>query len=312
MNTRRDFLKHTGLALGATCAASSLPPLSAAPVVTPSATTATDGRPVLVAVRDGSRAAMLDKAMAELGGMGAFVKPGQSVVIKPNIGWSVPPERGGNTHPELVKRLVELCFAAGAKSVSVFDKTCNPWRECYKISGIEAAAKEAGAEVVPGNDDAYYREVAIPGGKFLKKTLVHRLVLECDVFINAPVLKHHSGSLMTASMKNLMGVISDRKFYHTNDLHQCIADFCTFKRPHLNVLDAYHPMFRNGPRGKSVEDLVEKRTLLVSTDIVAIDAAAARLLDHAPEQVTHVKHAAAMGLGLMDLSRVDIRRLQIA
>lgn len=311
MNTRRDFLKQTSLALGASCAAASIAPIaSAAPVVTATATSG--GKPILVAVRDGSRSAMLDKALAELGGMKAFVKKGQSVVIKPNIGWSVSPERGGNTHPELVRRLVELCFEAGAKSVSVFDKTCNPWRECYKISGIEEAAKAAGAEVVPGNDDTYYREVAIPNGKILKKTLVHKLVLDSDVFINAPVLKHHSGSLMTASMKNLMGVISDRKFYHTNDLHQCIADFCTFRRPDLNVLDAYHPMFRNGPRGKSVEDLVEKRTLLVSTDIVAIDAAAARILDHEPEKVTHVKHAAAMGLGTMDLSRVDIRRLQIA
>lgn len=309
MSTRRDFIKHTGIALGASCAAGSISPLAAAPVAT---TTSSGGKPILVAVRDGSRAAMLDKAMAELGGMGAFVKKGQSVVIKPNIGWSVAPERGGNTHPELVKRLVELCFQAGAKSVSVFDKTCNPWRQCYEISGIEAAAKAAGAEVVPGNDDTYYREIQIPGGKTLKSAKVHKLILDSDVFINAPVLKHHSGSLMTASMKNLMGVISDRKFYHTADLHQCIADFCTFKRPHLNVLDAYHPMFRNGPRGKSVDDLVEKRTLLVSTDIVAIDAAAAKILDHEPSKVTHVKIAAAMGLGTMDLGAVDIRRLQLA
>jgi hypothetical protein len=77
--------------------------------------------PVLVALRDGSRTEMLDKAFANLGGISAFVKPGQTVVIKPNIGWDVSPEGGANTHPELVGHLVKLCVGAGAKSVSVFD-----------------------------------------------------------------------------------------------------------------------------------------------------------------------------------------------
>ena len=94
---------------------------------------------------------------------------------------------------------------------------------------------------------------------------------------------------MTAGMKNLMGVIWDRRVYHRDDLHQTIADFLTFKQPTLNVLDAYRPMFRNGPRGLSVEDLVEKRTLLASTDIVALDAAAAKLLGLQPADVRHVK-----------------------
>ncbi len=317
MKNRRDFLK-TGLALGATFSLADLGGLFAAeatpPGTVPAGSPAPGPKPVLVAVRDGSRTAMLDKALEALGGIGAFVKPGQTVVIKPNIGWDVPPERGANTHPELVARLVTLCREAGAKSVSVFDCTCDYWQSTYANSGIGPAATAAGAQMVPGDDRALYREVSIPGGVKLKKAMVHSLVLDSDVFFNVPVLKHHGGALMTACMKNLMGVVSkqDQSGYHRADLHQCIADFLTFKRPTLNILDAYHPMVRNGPRGKTAGDLVEMRTLLASTDIVAIDAAAARLLGHQPADVRHVRLAADLKIGTIDLGAVDIRRFKLA
>jgi uncharacterized protein (DUF362 family) len=146
----------------------------------------------------------------------------------------------------------------------------------------------------------------------LRSARVHSLVLDSDVFINVPVLKHHGGPLMTACMKNLMGVVWDRRFYHRNDLNQCIADFLTFKQPALNILDAYHPMVRNGPHGRSVEDVVEMRTLMASTDIVAIDAAGARMLGLQPADVRYVKLAADMKLGTMNLDSVDIRRFKLA
>jgi len=232
--------------------------------------------------------------------------------VKPNIGWDSPPERGADSHPELVKRVVEMCFAAGAKSVSMFDNTCDQWQRAYANSGMEKVAQETGATLVNGKDETFYHEVGIPDGKKLQKGRIHSLVLDSDVFINVPVLKHHGGSLMTGCMKNLMGIIWDRGFYHRTDLHQCIADLLTLKKPSLNVLDASAPMVRNGPRGKSADDLVVMRTLLVSADIVAIDAAGAKLLNHQPADVRHVKLAADMKLGTMDLENVDIRRFKLA
>jgi uncharacterized protein (DUF362 family) len=267
---------------------------------------------VLVAVRDGERVKLLDKAMAALGGMEAFVKKGQTVLVKPNIGWDAPPERGADTHPDIVRRVIEMCFAAGAKSVSMFDNTCDQWQRAYANSGIEKVAKDAGAILVNGKDPALYRQVEIPKGKKLRQAKVHSLVLDSDVFINVPVLKNHESALITACMKNLMGVIWDRAFYHRADLHQCIADLLTLKCPTLNILDAYAPMVRNGPRGKSVDDLVEMRTLLASTDIVAIDTAAAKLLNQQPSNVRHIVIGAEMNLGRMDLEKVDIRRFKLA
>lgn len=316
MQPRRDFLK-TGLALGATASLLDLGGLFAAePATAPAATTAgaapAGPRPVLVAVRDGDRVAMLEKALESLGGIGAFVKPGQTVLLKPNIGWDAPPERGANTHPSLVARLTELCLAAGAKSVSVFDNTCDQWQLAYANSGIEKAARDAGAKVINGKDETLYRETAIPAGLKLKNAKVHQLVLDSDVFINMPVLKHHGGAQMTSAMKNLMGCIWDRSVYHNIDLQQTIADFLTLRKPDLNIVDAYHPMVRNGPRGKSVEDCVEMRTLLASSDPVLIDTAAARLLGYTTEKVTHIKIGAGMNLGTMDLAAADVRRFKLA
>ena len=318
MKTRRDFVK-TSLAIGATFSlAANLNSLFAAEAVAPASTEtlpppAPSGpKPILVAIRDGDRVAMLDKALEEFGGIKAFVKPGQTVVIKPNIGWNAPPERGANTHPSIIGRLVSLCLAAGAKSVSVFDHTCNEWRETYVSSGIEKAARDAGGIVVNGNDQTLYREVQIPNGVKLKSAFVHSLILDSDVFINVPVLKQHGSTNMSASMKNLMGIVWDRGVWHRTDLSQYIADILTLKKPALNIMDAYHPMVRNGPQGKSVEDCVEMRTLLASTDIVAIDAAAAKLLGHSPEKITHVKIAHEMKLGRMDLENVDVRRHKLA
>jgi uncharacterized protein (DUF362 family) len=316
MNNRRDFLK-TGLALGATASLLELGGLFAAePSVTITAgapgTAPSGPRPILVAVRDGDRVTMLDKALEALGGIATFVKPGQTVLIKPNIGWDASPERGANTHPSIVARLTELCLQAGAKSVSIFDNTCDQWQRAYANSGIEAAARAAGAKLINGKDESLYRETAIPRGVKLKSAKVHQLVLESDVFINVPVLKHHGGAQMTAAMKNLMDCVWDRGVYHNVDLQQTIADFLTLRKPDLNIVDAYHPMVRNGPRGKSVEDCVEMRALLASADPVLIDAAAAKLLNYDLAKVPHIHLAADLKLGSLDFAAADVRRIKLS
>jgi len=265
----------------------------------------------LVAVRGGSATAMFDKAIASLGGMTKFVKKGQTVVVKPNIGWDSPPERAANTNPQLVGRIIEHCYQAGAKTVYVFDNPVNEWTRCYKNSGIESAAKNAGAKVVSGKSEGYYQAVEIKNGKILKNTRVHELILDSDVFINVPTLKTHGGTKLSISMKNLMGVIWDRSYYHNNNLHQCIADFTTFKKPDLNVVDAYRVLKRNGPRGVSVADVAEMQYQILGTDIVATDTAATKVFGIQPGQLTHIGMAEQLGSGTSDLDKLRINRLVI-
>lgn len=265
----------------------------------------------LVAVRNGEPDVMFDKAIESLGGMETFVKQGQTVVVKPNIGWDVTPERAGNTNPQLIKRIVEHCYNAGAKEVYVFDNTCDDWNKCYETSQIEGLAKEANAKVVPGNSESYYKEVEIPNGVSLKNAKVHELILDSDVFINVPVLKHHSSADLSIAMKNLMGVVWDRMYWHRNDLHQCIADYCLHRPPDLNVIDAYRVMMKNGPRGVSVEDVVTYKTQIVSTDIVAADAAAAKVFGSEPEDIEYIVKASELGIGNYKLDELNINRIKI-
>ena len=304
---RRDFIKtgiNTTVAASAAMSIGGLSNLLASPI-------GSELPYDLVAVRNGEPEVMFDKAIESLGGMKSFVSTGQKVVIKPNIGWDVVPERAGNTNPKLIKRIVEHCFNAGAKEVYVFDNTCDEWNKCYKTSMIEPMAKEAGAKVVPGNSESYYQTVEIGKGVSLKTAKVHELILESDVFINVPVLKHHSSADLSIAMKNLMGVVWDRMWWHRNDLHQCIADYCTFRPPDLNVIDAYRVMMKNGPRGVSVNDVTEYKSQIISTDIVAADAAATKLFGSEPEDVGYITHAAELGVGTYDLSTLNINRIKL-
>ena len=269
------------------------------------------GKPELVAVKNGEPGEMFDRGIQELGGMKAFVKPGQKVLVKPNIGWDVPPERGGNTHPALVARIIEQALAAGAKEVYVFDHSCDDGRRCYKTSGIEAAALAAGAKVAPGYMEGSYQFVDVDKGEELFRAKVHELLLQADVFINVPVLKHHSSSMLTVGMKNLMGVVWDRGFWHSHSLMQCIADMATYRKPDLTVVDAYRVMKRNGPRGVSEADLVTMKTQLLTTDLVAADAAGAKLLGLEPKDIPSIVKAAGFGLGSMDLAALDVRRITL-
>lgn len=262
----------------------------------------------LAAIKGGEPDAMFDEAIKSLGGMNRFVKKGQTVVVKPNIGWDVSPERAGNTNPALVKQIIKHCFDAGAKDVYVFDHTCDNWNKCYSNSGIERAVKDANAKIVSGASESYYQDVTIKQGKKLKKTKVHELILESDVFINVPILKNHSSADLTIGMKNLMGNVWDRGYWHSNDLHQCIADFASWKKPDLTVVDAYYVMKKNGPRGVSKEDVVTLKSQIVSTDIVAADAAAAKLFGKNPEDIDHIRIADEMKIGTMKLDKLSIYR----
>ena len=270
----------------------------------------------LVAVMGGEPEVMFRKAIAELGGMGNFVKKGYKVVVKPNIGWDKEPHLAGNTNPTLVAEIIRQCFSAGAKEVAIFDHTCDDWRKCYASSGIEEAAKKAGAKVLPAHEESYYRTVNLPNGKSLKSTKVHQAILDADVWINVPVLKNHGGAKMSISMKNHMGIVWDRGYFHSHDLQQCIADVCTLEKAAvLHVVDAYRLMKTNGPRGKSEADVVLSKGLFISQDIVAVDTAATSFFNQVQsmplESVGHLAKAQALKLGTMKIDSLRVKKIKI-
>lgn len=270
----------------------------------------------LVAVMGGEPDVMLRRALDEMGGIGKYVKKGNKVVIKPNIGWDKTPELAANTNPVLVKELVKLCLQAGAAEVLVFDHTCDNWQHSYKNSGIESAVKDAGGKMVPGNDESMYREVSLPQAVTLKNAQIHRAILDCDVWFNVPILKNHGGAKMSVSMKNLMGIVWDRQFFHRNDLQQCIADCCTLtKKPALNIIDAYRVLKTNGPQGKSTADVATAKSLFISPDFVAADTAAIKFFNQIRtmdiNEVTHVAKAEKLKIGTSNLDKLNVKRIKL-
>lgn len=309
---RRDFLRNIGIA----GAASLFPAYGFHAISRISSVENTTAAPDLIALMGGNPTSMLAKAINEVGGIDKFVKKENKVVIKPNIGWDKTPEMGANTNPILIGALVSMCIGAGAKEVLVFDHTCDNWKSSYVNSGIEEAVRKAGGKMIPGNDEEMYREVELPNAVVLKKTKIHQAILDCDVWFNVPVLKNHGGPKMTVAMKNLMGIVWDRRFFHANNLHQCIADIATLrKKPVLNIVDAYRTMKSNGPQGKSLSDVVETKALFVSKDMVAVDTAAIKFFNQIREMnlddVQYLSMAQRQHVGTMDLSSLNVKRIKL-
>ncbi|MCX7820111.1 MAG: DUF362 domain-containing protein [Brevinematales bacterium] len=266
----------------------------------------------LVAIKNGEVEEMFDEAIKHIGGMMRFVRKDSSVLIKPNIGFALPPERATTTNPNLVAHIAKRCFEAGAKKVYVFDNSVEFGDICYKNSKIEDTVKRVGATLVPAGSTKYFQTVKIPKAKSLKEAMVHEVYLEADILINVPILKTHSSTRATIGLKNNMGVVWDRYYWHRNDLHQCIADFSVFRKPELTVVDAYRVLTRNGPRGVSMEDVSVMKTMIVSPDPVAADAAGARILGLNPEDIGYIKIASTeKQLGEYDLSKLNIKRITL-
>jgi len=272
--------------------------------------------PDLVAVMGGEPAQLLQRALQELGGIEKYVKKGQTVVIKPNIGWDKKPEFAATTNPELVGELVRLCKQAGAKEIFVFDNTCDNPTKCYTSSGIKVAAEAAGAKMLPGNDASYYKDVKLPQGVKMKAGKIHQAILDADVWFNVPILKNHDGANMSIAMKNYMGIFWDRMYFHNNDLQQCIADACTYsKKPVLNIIDSYRCLRTHGPQGRSRNDASTLKAIVVSPDIVAADTAAMGLFNQVQEmdikKVGHIANGEKLKLGTQNLSSLDVKRIKL-
>jgi uncharacterized protein (DUF362 family) len=299
---RREFLKKTamiGLGAGVMFIPKGLGRAAAAD--------SPAGYPDLVALKGGGLRSMFDRGMKELGSMGRFVKKGQKVVIKPNMSWDVT-DGAANTSPELVAAIVKHCMDAGASGVIVVDHSIEYWENSRRSSGIADAVKSSGAVFAPAEDGGYYQKIAV-GGARLQETMIHETLLECDVLISAPVLKHHGGAGVSISAKGLMGCIWDRREYHSKGLQSCIADFLRVRKPDLNVIDADRVITRHGPRGGSPSDVAEMRSLLISPDIVAADTAGSMMLGRKQGEIEHIRLASQAGFGEMDLSRIRIERI---
>ncbi|MGV1098593.1 DUF362 domain-containing protein [Thiovibrio sp. JS02] len=298
---RREFLKQ--VALWSAGLSVSIPHF------TIGETFAAEGAPPLLSHATGKEyAALVERVLAPLGGMARFVRPGDRVVVKPNIGWDRSPAQAANTHPLVVKALVEQALAAGAGGVLVFDRTCNEERRCYVNSGIQetlAGIRDKRIKVFHP-DGRKYVPVDISRGRAVKRLEIYRDALEADSYINVPVAKHHGLSRLTLGLKNSMGVLGGNRGAMHHNLGQKLADLATVIRPKLTVIDATRILLANGPQGGDLNDVRVLDTLVASVDPVAADAYATTLFGLEPKEIASTVAAHALGLGQMDLKKIKI------
>lgn len=290
---RRLFLKYLGLSsifhhwLLSDLAAAEIPVVADAGGVDPARTTV--------------------NALSLLGGIGRFVKPGNTVVVKPNIGWDRSAEQGANTNPLVVRAVVEECLRAGAKKVKVFDRTCNDERRCYVNSGIEPALKGMKNVEVKHLEEERYKKVAL-NGKVLREWELYGEALSADVYINVPVAKHHGLTRLTLGLKNVMGIMGGNRGAIHKYIDTALTDVNAVFRPHLTIIDATRILTAHGPQGGDLKDVRRLNRVIASTDIVAADAYATTLFGMKPEEIAVTVAAYRRGLGEMDLRKVRIVR----
>lgn len=274
-----------------------------------------DGSPYLGVVK-GNPGPATRAAVELLGGMKKFVRPGNRVVIKPNMSFASPPERAANTHPEVVKELAIMCQEAKASKILVLDNSLGPAEGCLENSGIRDACRVIDKEMVFNLDDeALFAEVNIPEAKNMNRNAVMKEVLKADVLIAAPVAKSHSGAGVSLSMKGMMGLIYNRRAMHWRyDLHTSIVDLCTVLKAHLTVIDATRVLSTNGPGGPG--KVLKENTVIASADMVAADALTVASFEwygkkYQPRQVRHIREAHERGLGRMDIENLKIKTISL-
>jgi uncharacterized protein (DUF362 family) len=311
--TRRRFLQGTGMAAALLLLTGKL----TRKVLAQSGTTlASRKRRVvktdcpLAVVEGNDPAEAARRAVAALGGIQRFVRRGDVVVVKPNIGWDRNPEQAANTNPEVVGALVSLCKDAGARTVKVFDNTCNDPRRTYENSGIQAAVRKAGGQIYFVNDWKFYPG-NFPAGSLMADWPLFRDAVECDCFINVPIAKHHRLAGLTLSMKNLMGICGNSRGQIHQSIHEKLVELTAFMQPDLTVVDAYRILLRNGPTGGNLGDVALKKHVLASADPVLADAYATTLFGMPADHIEHVRLAAQKGLGSLDVNQPGIRKITL-
>lgn len=263
-------------------------------------------------VTGADRQKSLNLALKALGGIETFISTGDRVLLKVNAAFASPPILSATTNPEVVTELTRLCFKAGAASVVVTDNPINHPESCFFLTGIEAAARSAGATLLLPNE-SFFHPTTVPDA-----TLIRSWPILWDPFQGihkvigiAPVKDHHrSGASMV--MKNWYGLLGGRRNIFHQDIHTIIKELAMLVRPTLVILDGTQTMMTNGPTGGSLTDLKQTNTMILSTDQVAADAFGATLLGRNSAELPFIAKAEAAGVGTADYETLQPIRLDTA
>ena len=235
---------------------------------------------------------------------------GLTVAVKPNLVSKKKPECAATTHPALVWAVCKLCREAGANVIiaespgGFYD--VGALRATYKVCGIEAAARESGAEL---NFDTSETQVENPNGKYLKKLKILTPLAKADRVINIAKLKTHGMMTYTGAVKNMFGAIAglEKAEYHLqlsdyDEFANCIIDIFLAVKPTFHLIDAVVGMHKDGPTAGEPYPL---HTILAGSDAFELDVAGAYLIKADYERIPVLRCAAERGLVKLNIEEIS-------
>lgn len=274
-------------------------------------------RPVVSVSRCGdySPAALgpaLREALAPIGGMPTFVRPGDRVLLKVNLLSRATPERAVTTHPEFVRALIREVRDAGATPV-VADSpggpnTASMVKRVWADTGIGEVCQDEAVELLL-LDDACER-VSAPEGRLYSSFTLGSEVVRADVVISVPKFKTHGFMMFTGAVKNMFGCIPglDKGRFHLtvpdrHDFGTMLVDLCLACRPTLSVMDAVVGMEGDGPAGGDPRHI---GAVIASANPFALDMVAAGMAGLDPLEVYSNRAAADRGLTPRSLDDIEV------
>ncbi len=238
------------------------------------------------------------RLLDELGGIREFVRPGQKVLLKPNMLSAKAPERGITTHPSVLEAMVNEVKEAGGR-VFIGDSPSGALKgvkRCWENTGFLKVAEKTGSELI--NFEAAGSVLREKDGR---KYHIAKAVLETDVVINLPKFKTHGFTLYTGAVKNLYGTLpgfQKARFHKTlpqpGQFSRILVDLYALVRPALHVMDGILGMEGNGP---ATGDLRDIGLLLASPDGIALDTIASTIMGFKPREIDAIRLAAKEELG---------------
>jgi uncharacterized protein (DUF362 family) len=253
--------------------------------------------------REEVRNAML-RVLAPLGGMGAFVRPGERVLLKPNMLSAKTPDAAVTTNPEIVRAVIELVREAGAIPFVGDSPGIGKLQRVAEKCGIMQVLEETGTELVE-----FTEPVQVSGEGIFKRIELAKPYLEADRLINLPKLKTHGMMTMTCAVKNLFGAVvgAGKIAWHLRagedrDLFaQMLLEIYQFRKPDLNIVDAITAMEGDGPSGGDPRHV---GLLIAGENAVSVDVIAGEILD-IPKKLLYLERVAAK-LDITGVERTSI------
>ncbi len=246
------------------------------------------------------------RAVDLLGGISTFVKPGDRVLIKPNLLKGCPPSGAVTTHPELLRATIRLVQEAGGTALVGDSPGFGELRKVCERSGIMEVVLQEGAVLAEMEEAVQLKN----RGQF-QRFEIARAVHEADLVINLPKLKTHGMMTLTGAVKNLFGCIPGRRKvqWHFNTgvdreaFARMLVELSALIAPRLTIMDAVVGMEGNGP-GSGDPRLVG--VVLAGRDPVALDVVSGTMVGADPSLLYVVRAAAAAGIGETRLDRIRI------